>query len=94
MDIQYKAAVSIVKDYSDYLEFICELRGYSLEQLSYAKWTVNEILKKIRVQQSLAPLAVIEEFRDKMYEYLKYSKKSFIFYVAYDTANEIIDCFL
>lgn len=95
MNNQYETALSIVKDYESYLEFVHEQQGYSLEQMSYSKWAVDEIFKYLDEQKTSAPLVVIENFRDRMDRYSRLNEKNgLIFSVACETAENIIDLFL
>lgn len=95
MNIQYEIALSVVKDYAEYLNFTYELYGYDTERFSYCKWAVSEVLKCLEYNQTSAPLFVIENFRDKMKEYSRMNQKSkIIFSAAYETAEEIIDLFM
>ena len=61
------------------------------ERASYIKWSSNELIKYLAEHQDTPPLIVIEQFRDKMYDYSHLNPKgSFIFSVAYEVALYVI----
>lgn len=92
MDISTESAIEVIRNYEEYLEFIGEWQGYSFKQLSFSKWAVKEILKCLKEQVSEPPLSVIENFIDKMESYsCLNSKNGFIFSIACDVAENIID---
>ncbi len=92
MDILYETVVSIIKNYEGYLEYNSEMRGYCREYLSYSRWAVAEILHSLSENKTVAPLIVIDDFRDKMLKYASFnSKANVIFTFAQETAEEIID---
>lgn len=64
------------------------------EQLSYSRWAANELLNCVMEQNSKSPVRIIEEFISKMDTYSCMNGASFIFSVAHDTAEDILDMFL
>ena len=49
------------------------LQDCSFEQGSYLKWTVNELLDRLRENPEVTPLIIIKDFRNQMEEYSKVS---------------------
>lgn len=92
LDAQHEAAIMIAHDYAEYVEYIFEQRGYSVRDLSYAKSSAAEIIKRIAESPDKPPLVVIEEFRDKMIFYSKKDKPLFV--TACETADELMDLFM
>ena len=90
MDICHRAAQIIAHDYSEYLEFVYEQRGYTLQELSYAQIALREIIKRIHTKKDISPIDVVESFKTQMLEYYKRADL-LIFSVAYTTAEDIID---
>lgn len=86
--------LSVIREYAD--ECLKEPR-YRLprgcfEQRSYQKWAVDEILKSIERSKFIPPIMVVENFIRKMDDFSCRNKKtSFIFSVAHDMAEDILD---
>lgn len=84
----------------DYILDLKEPRNHyqrsQFKQSSYSIWAANEVLNYIREHESIRPTSiVIEDFIRKMDEYsCKNSINSFIFSVAHDIAEDILDIFL
>lgn len=71
------------------------MRGYDFAQESYSRWAAKELIACLEKNPTTPPLLVIEEFRDKMDRYACQNKdSSYIFSVAYDMAEYIIDLLL
>lgn len=65
------------------------------EQLSYSRWAADEILRCFMNQNTRSPVDIIEEFISKMDMYSCVNgNASFMFSVAHDTAEDILDVFL
>lgn len=61
------------------------------ERASYIRWSSSELINCLAEHQDTPPLIVIEQFRDKMYDYSHLNPKgSFIFSVAYEVALYVI----
>lgn len=59
------------------------LQDCSFEQGSYLKWTVNELLDRLRENPEVTPLIIIKDFRNQMEEYSKVS--------PWDIVNTMLD---
>lgn len=89
-----ETVIDIVKDYGEYLEdrFTSLSLEYTLEQMSYSRWTVNELLYQLNQYSSIPPLLVMENLRDKLYKFSCINKRtSSIFTIAYRTVDDAID---
>lgn len=66
------------------------------QQDVYTKWALREILNILIKRQDQPPLQVLEEFKEQMDEYACSgdSKYNYMFSVAYDTAQWVIDLLL
>ena len=61
-------------------------------RLSYSIWAAEEMLNLLEIQTDIPPLVTIENFRDRVKEYMFLNTKTaYIFSVAYDTANYFVD---
>lgn len=89
-------AILIIKNYMKRLKRPKGgIRMPHFEQLSYSRWAANELLNCVMKQSSKTPVKVIEEFISKMDMYsCMNSNASFMFSVAHDTAEDILDVFL
>lgn len=88
-------AIKIIQDYlTIYLGTVSKWHGYSFKQESYSRWAAEELMASLK-KETTPPLILIEEFRDKMDKYSCLNPStSFIFSVAKDTAECIIDLLL
>lgn len=85
-------AIDAVKCYIKHISDVLYMYGYDLEQTSYSKWAACEILERLRNDDQIPPLLVIENFKNQMKNYMDINiKTSYIFAVVYDTAEDIID---
>ena len=87
-------AIQVVQKYIERLErqHIHPWLSSEFAQRSYAISAANDILDELRNNDSTPPLVVIEEYREKMDEYsCLNSFGSFMFSVAYDIAEDIIN---
>lgn len=93
MDIR---AISILQEYiADMPEPRKKCKKQVFLQETYSRWAAEEILKYIQENESRPPVAVVEEFKDRMNHYsLMNRNSSYIFSVAYDIAMDILDIFL
>lgn len=67
----------------------------NFKQNSYTKWAANELLECIRNRPTTSVIVTIEEFIRKMDRYSCMNlKNSYMFSVAHDTAEDILDIFL
>lgn len=90
MDAQHEAAIDIIRDYEEYLDFCFFENNYDICRLSYARCAAREIIKHIKCENDISPLDSIELFKGKMLNFNNIHKRS-IFDVGYETANDIID---
>ena len=68
------------------------LQDCSFEQGSYLKWTVNELLDRLRENPEVTPLIIIKDFRNQMEEYSKVNPDtSLVFKSGKDLAEWIIN---
>lgn len=68
------------------------LQDCSFEQGSYLKWTVNELLDRLRENPEVTPLIIIKDFRNQMEEYSKVNPDtSLVFNSGKDLAEWIIN---
>lgn len=93
-----ETAIDIVKGYRESLDDIFTSLPfkypfeYTLEQKSYSRWAVSEILDRLEHNTSIPPLVTIENFRSKLYEFSLINRRnSFIFEIAYEAIDDIID---
>lgn len=64
-------------------------------QASYSKWAAEEAIRKMRDNPKTPPLIILEDFKEELDEYsCKNTYTSFIFSVAKDTIQWIIDLLL
>lgn len=87
-------AMDIVKDYiyefSEHVYTPWQKKEFQYE--TYSIWAAKELLVELSKNKNLPPLFVLEKFRDKMDDYACLNKKnSFIFSVAKDTTEYLID---
>ena len=90
MDAQHAAAIDIIRDYEEYLDFCFFENKYDICRLSYARCAAREIINRIKCENDISPLDSIELFKGKMLNFNNIHKRS-IFDVGYETANDIID---
>lgn len=89
--------ISAEKAVSDYIAIkrpydIKKLSEMERRQISYTDWAAKEVLLYIHKRQDITPLEAIEEFIVLMDEYSCVDPEtSFIFSVAHDVAENIID---
>lgn len=70
-------------------------RTSKFEQTSYSKWAAKEVLKYVNEHDTMPPVMAIEEFIRKMDKYSCLNKHtSYMFSVAHDIAEDILDRFL
>ena len=93
MDIR---AISVLQEYiADMPEPRKKCKKQIFLQETYSRWAAEEILRCIQENRSRPPVAVVEEFKDRMNHYsLMNPNSSYIFSVAYDIAMDILDIFL
>lgn len=93
MDIR---AISVLQEYiGDMPEPRKKCKKQIFLQETYSRWAAEEILRCIQENKSRPPVAVVEEFKDRMNHYsLMNPNSSYIFSVAYDIAMDILDIFL
>ncbi len=85
-------AISIIKDYEGYIDFISQKKRYSLYQLSYIRWTIEEILRLIKKWDNIPPLIIIEGFQEIVQNYSTANfKTNYIFSIMSDASQDIID---
>lgn len=88
---KHEQARLIVLDYAmDMLEPKRGMRKSVFENVSYAKWTIDEILIELKRKRYLSPQKVIKNFEIRMWKYSqKDSDSNNIFEVAYRIASEL-----
>lgn len=89
-------AIEIIRKYIVDLENRAYLwQKPSFKQNSYAKWAANELLECIRNRPTTSVIVTIEDFIRRMDRYSCMNlKNSYMFSVAHDTAEDILDIFL
>lgn len=91
MDIR---AISILQEYIADMPEPRKCKKHVFLQETYSRWAAEEILQCIQENESRPPVAVVEEFKDRMNHYsLINPNSSYIFSVAYDIAMDILDIF-
>lgn len=93
----YYTAIEIVKDYGEYLEdlFSSLPLEYSLDQMSYSRWAISELLARLEYCLPGNELSVMEKLGSKLYEYsLLNSRSQHVFSIAYEVVNDAIDLFI
>lgn len=61
------------------------------ERKSYIKWTIDSIIDILRKNPNIAPLILMEEYRDKLLKFSTLNQNTkYIFDEAVDIMNEII----
>ena len=86
--------LSVIRDYADrYLEEpSCRLTKNWFKQKSYSRWAVNELIRSIKESKTVPPILVVEDFIRKMDAFsVRNTKASFMFSVAHDVAENILD---
>ena len=74
---------------------VCDWPHSNFKQLSYSRWAAKEVLKYVKEHDSIPPIVAIEEFIRKMDKYsCMNSNSSYMFSVAHDIAEDILDLFL
>ncbi len=88
-----KYVISVLQRYLDTsLNDISNARGYTFAQKSYSKWAATELISELEKQPDSPPLITIENFMEKMDRYsCLNSKTSYIFSVARDVSEYIVD---
>lgn len=96
MSSGYYTAIEIVKDYGEYLEdLFCSLPfEYSLEEVSYSRWAISELLTYLEICFPGDELSTMEKLGAKFKEYSKVNTRSeHMFSIAYEVVNNAIDLF-
>lgn len=86
--------LSVIRGYAD--EYLKEPRRRMLKdwfkQVSYSRWAVDEILKRIEKNGSTPPVLIVEDFIRKMDVFSCRNRRAgIIFSVAHDMAENILD---
>lgn len=91
-----ESAIQTVKEYiADLKPPKYRLKRSFFEQKTYSIWAAKEVLQYLWSHPDTPPIIAIEEFIEKMDKYsLKNRESSFIFSVAHDIAEDILDIFL
>lgn len=85
-------AISRIKDYEGYIEFMSQYRGYSFCELSYIRWTIREILQIVQKWDDIPPLTLMENFQTTVQQYSEMNQKTrYIFSIMNNTTQDIID---
>lgn len=89
----YYTAIEMVKDYGEYLED-CFCSGpfeYSLDQISYARWAISELLNELEYCLPGDELLTMENLSHKFDEYSRLnSRNRRMFSVAYEVVNNVM----
>lgn len=94
METLNQKVIKMVKGYLQELDSypIPHWNSSELEYYSYSKSTLNDILERLRMDRTSPPLQVVMEYRDMMDKYAcKNPEGSFMFSLAYDVTENIID---
>ncbi len=76
-------------------EVISCIRSHDFAQRSYSNWAAKELLRYIESRKSYPPLLALEDFKDRMDKYSCLNPNtSYIFSVAYDMAEYVINSIL
>lgn len=97
MEGGYYTAIETVKDYGEYLEDIYNstLLEYSLDEMSYSRWAISELLSRLEYCLPGDELLTMEALGKEMVEYSRLnSKTSRIFLVAYEVICNAIDLYM
>lgn len=79
-----------IREYSGHVYTPWQKKEFQYE--SFSIWAAKELLVEVSKKEDLPPLYVMENFREKMNDYACLNKaNSFIFSVANDTVNYLID---
>lgn len=92
----YYTAIEIVKDYGEYLEdcFCSCPFEYSLDQISYARWAISELLYELEYCLPGDELSTMENLSNKFDEYSRLnSRNRRMFSVAYEVVNNAMDLY-
>ena len=86
-------AILVAQEYRQRIDSEIALwMGYDFEQSSYAKWSIDELLKLLKEHNNTPPLIILESFLDKIRNFEKLNAKNkSIFSIAYDTVRNIAD---
>ncbi len=86
--------LSVIRGYAD--EYLKEPRWRIskdwFKQISYSRWAVDEILKRIEKNGSTPPVLIVEDFIREMDVFSCRNRRAgIIFSVAHDMAENILD---
>lgn len=86
----------VIRDYMSKLsEPMYGWRKDRFEQCSYTRWATKEVLRCIREQKNTPPIIVVEDFIRRMDVYACANPdNSYIFSIAHDVGEDILDIFL
>lgn len=96
MDSSNYTAIEIVKDYGEFLEdcFCSCPFEYSLDQMSYARWAISELLDRLEHCLPDDELQTMEDLSNKLDEYSRLnSRNNRMFSVACEIVNNAIDLY-
>ena len=92
----YYTAIEIVKDYGEFLEDCFSLHPfeYSLDQMSYARWAITELLTRLEYCSHGAELSTMEDLSNKLDEYSRLNSiNGHVFLVAREVVDNAIDLY-
>ena len=91
-----KSVISVIQSYIVKLNKPTHnWRSSRFEQSSYTRWAAKEVLRYVKEHNTIPPVMAIEEFVRKMDAYSCMNKHtSYMFSVAHDVAEDILDIFL
>lgn len=92
----YYTAIEIVKDYSEFLEdcFSSCPFDYSLDQISYARWAISELLAQLEYCLPGNELSTMEDLSNKLSEHSQInSRNSRMFSIACEVVDNAIDLY-
>ena len=92
----YYTAIEIVKDYGEFLEdcFSSHPFEYSLDQMSYARWAISELLTRLECCSHGAELSTMEDLSNKLDEYSQLSSiNGHMFLIACEVVDNAIDLY-
>lgn len=101
MNLPTEIAIEVVKDYGEYLDrvssspysyfYLLTKDENGLEEISFAKWIVSEILCLLKQNNDIPPLVTIEKLRKKICAYSRLNNRtSYIFSIACDAIDDIV----
>lgn len=89
--------IEVVKNYGEYLEdvFWQSPLEYSLEQISYSRWAISELLARLKHSPPDDELTIMEKLSNELVEFSRLNPKtSRIFLIAYEIVGDAMDLYI